>query len=481
LIFSENSSSHFPIRPTFRTFKSQIKRKVSKRVHFIAVGGSIMHNLAIALAKKGYQVTGSDDQIFSPSKERLAEHNILPKEMGWHEENIHPELDEVVLGMHAKADNPELLKAQKLGLKIYSFPEYIYKESQNKQRIVICGSHGKTTITSMIMHVLKFCGKKFDYAVAAQLEGFDTMVKLEDSSPIIIIEGDEYLSSPIDRTPKFFRYQHHICSVSGISWDHINVFPTFENYVEQFEKLIDSTPKGGSFIYNEDDTFVRKIAKKHEGDYLKFAYKAPKSKIKEGVTSISIDGYKTDLQIFGEHNLSNLGCAHKICSRLAITDEDFIRAIASYKGANKRLTLIAKNAKTNVYLDFAHAPSKLEATVKAVSEQFSKRKLVGIFELHTFSSLDSKFIVQYKDTMKKCDEPYLFLDPEVLKKKGLGLISESQLQGFFNDKRIKLIEKTEDLEKIILAKSWKDKNLLLMSSGNFAGAKLTEIAQKITA
>ena len=465
----------------FPTFTAQINKKVSKKVHFIAIGGSIMHNLAIALAKKGYIVTGSDDQILSPSKEKLEENGILPEKMGWDENNIHSELDEVVLGMHAKADNPELLKAKSLGLAVFSFPEYIYKESQNKQRIVICGSHGKTTITSMVMHVLKTLNRKFDYAVAAQLDGFDTMVKLEDDSPIIIIEGDEYLSSPIDRTPKFFRYHHHICSISGIAWDHINVFPTFENYLEQFDKLIDATPKSGTVIFNDEDTLVRKLVKKKEGDFLKFAYKAPKNKIKDGITSITINGFKTNLEIFGEHNLSNLGCAHKICSRIAITDEQFVQAIASYKGANKRLTLLAKNASTNVYLDFAHAPSKLQATVDAVSDQFSKRKLVAVFELHTFSSLDSKFIVQYKETMKNCDEPYIFLDPEVLKKKGLGAITETQLREFFKDKRLKLIHSAAQLESTLLSNTWREKNLLLMSSGNFDGANVELIAQKITA
>lgn len=454
---------------------------MSKKVHFIAIGGSIMHNLAIALCKKGYKVTGSDDQIFSPSKERLDENGILPQKMGWDVENIHAGLDEVVLGMHAKADNPELLKAQEMGLKIYSFPEYIYKESQNKQRIVICGSHGKTTITSMIMHVLRVCGKKFDYAVAAQLDGFDTMVKLEDDAPLIVIEGDEYLSSPIDRTPKFFRYHHHICSISGIAWDHINVFPIFENYIEQFDKLMDATPRAGTIIYNEEDPLVKKLAKKKEGDILKFGYKTPKHKIKDGVTSINIGGFKTDLQIFGEHNLSNLACAHRICSRISISDEAFVKAISTYQGANKRLSLVAKNTKTNVYLDFAHAPSKLKATVDAVSEQFSKRKLIGVFELHTFSSLDSKFIVQYKETMKNCDEPYVFLDPEVLSKKGLGAITETQLKEFFKDKRIKLIQSSTELEQLVLSKDWKDKNLLLMSSGNFAGTNVKELAQKITA
>jgi UDP-N-acetylmuramate: L-alanyl-gamma-D-glutamyl-meso-diaminopimelate ligase len=454
---------------------------VSKKVHFIAIGGSIMHNLAIALAKKGYQVTGSDDQIFSPSKERLEENGIYPSKMGWDADNIHSGLDEVVLGMHAKADNPELLKAQELGLQIFSFPEYIYKESQNKQRIVICGSHGKTTITSMVMHVLQTMNRKFDYAVAAQLDGFETMVKLEDDSPIIVIEGDEYLSSPIDRTPKFFRYHHHICSISGIAWDHINVFPTFENYVEQFEKLMAATPKSGTIIYNEEDTLVKKLAKKAEGDVLKFPYKTIKNKIKDGITTINIDGNKTALQIFGDHNLSNLGCAYKICNRLAISDADFVRCIASYKGANKRLSLLAKNTKTNVYLDFAHAPSKLKATVDAVADQFSKRKLIGVFELHTFSSLDSKFIVQYKDTMKGCDESFIFLDPQVLAKKGLGAISQDQLRKFFNDKKLNLIESPAQLEQMVASKNWSDKNLLLMSSGNFAGTNVNDIANKITA
>lgn len=452
---------------------------MSKKVHFIAIGGAIMHNLAIALHTKGYQITGSDDQIFDPSKSRLDKHGLLPTEMGWNESNIHTGLDEVILGMHAKPDNIELKKAQDLGLKIYSFPEYIYKESKNKQRIAICGSHGKTTITSMVMHVLGFWNKKFDYAVGAQLDGFETMVKLTDDSPVIIIEGDEYLSSPIDMTPKFFRYQHHICSISGIAWDHINVFPTFENYVEQFEGLVKATPRSGSIIYNTEDKLVKKIAESDSGDNVKIPYKTLKHSIKNGVTEINLNGHKTKLEIFGKHNLSNLSCAQTICSRLSINDEQFIEAISTYGGASKRLTLLGKNESTNVYLDFAHAPSKLQATVEAVSEQFKKRKLTAVIELHTFSSLDSKFIVQYKDTMKKCDSPYVFLDPKVLEKKGLGNITETQIQQYFNDSRVKVLSTAEELETMIKAKSWSDNNLLLMSSGNFAGCDVKTITQEI--
>ena len=452
---------------------------MSKKVHFIAIGGSIMHNLAIALHKKGYQVTGSDDQIFNPSKERLDKYGLLPQQMGWDENSIHSGLDEVILGMHAKQDNPELLKAKELGLNVYSFPEYIYKESQNKQRISICGSHGKTTITSMVMHVLNYWKRDFDYAVGAQLDGFETMVKLSEDAPFIIIEGDEYLSSPIDMTPKFLRYQHHICSISGIAWDHINVFPTFENYVEQFEKLSQATPRAGSIIYNTEDPLVKKIAEANQSDIVKLPYSTLKHKVKNGVTTIKINGHKTELEVFGKHNLSNLSCAHVICSRLSIRDEQFIEAIASYKGANKRLTLKGKNENTNVYLDFAHAPSKLVATVDAVKEQFDKRELTAIIELHTFSSLDAKFIVQYMDKLKSADQPIVFIDPKVLEKKGLGSISEQQIQEFFNDKRVQLISSSSDLEKLILNQDWKNRNLLLMSSGNFDGLDINNLTQQI--
>lgn len=454
---------------------------MSKKVHFIAIGGSIMHNLAIALHNKGYHVTGSDDQIFNPSKDRLAKYDLLPLKMGWNEENIHSELEEVILGMHAKPDNIELKKAQDLGLKVYSFPEYIYKESKNKQRISICGSHGKTTITSMVMHVLKYWKRDFDYAVGAQLDGFETMVQLSEDAPFIIIEGDEYLSSPIDRTPKFLRYQHHICSISGIAWDHVNVFPTFDNYIEQFEKLSNATPRAGSIIYNKKDKLVQKIVDKNESDIVKLSYSTLNNKVKNGVTTINISGHKTELQVFGEHNLSNMSCAHTICSRLSIRDEQFVEAIASYKGANKRLTLKAKNESTNVYLDFAHAPSKLVATVDAVKEQFGKRKLTAIIELHTFSSLDGKFIIQYKDKLKSATTPIVFIDPKVLKKKGLEEISEIQIQQYFNDKRIKLITSSSELENYITQESWENRNLLLMSSGNFDGLDIDKIAKSITA
>lgn len=452
---------------------------MSKKVHFIAIGGSIMHNLAIALHQKGYQVTGSDDQIFSPSKERLDQHNLLPTQMGWDAHKITADLDEIVLGMHAKQDNPELLKAKELGLKIFSFPEYIYNESKNKQRICICGSHGKTTITSMVMHVLNYWKRPFDYAVGAQLDGFETMVKLDDNSPFIIIEGDEYLSSPTDLTPKFLRYQHHICSISGIAWDHVNVFPTFDHYVEQFEKLCQATPRSGTIIYNEEDKLVKKIAKATEGDLVKFSYKTPSFKIKNGITTVRIGDLKVELEIFGEHNLSNLACAHTICSRLSVNDRQFAEAIKTYKGANKRLDLVTKNEETNIYLDFAHAPSKVKATVQAVKEQFSKRKLITVLELHTFSSLDTKFISEYKDTLKLSDFPYVFIDPKVLAKKGLGEISQAQIKGFFKNPKIRLLTSSDELKTQLSALDLSSKNVLFMSSGNFDGLDIAQFSSEL--
>jgi len=438
-----------------------------------------MHNLAIALHKKGYQVTGSDDNIFEPSKSRLEKHGLCPPEFGWNEAHISSEIDEVILGMHAKPDNIELKKAQELGLQIYSFPEYIYKESKNKQRIAICGSHGKTTITSMVMHVLKSLGKNFDYAVGAQLEGFDTMVKITEDAPYIIIEGDEYLSSPIDLTPKFFRYQHHICSISGIAWDHINVFPTFDNYKQQFIDLCKSTPRSGTIIYNGEDQLVKEIAEDTTGDFHKTEYRSLKHKNNKGVTTIEINGEKQELQIFGDHNMSNLSCAYEICKRLSVKDSEFLEAIKSYTGANKRLTLKGKNETCNAYLDFAHAPSKLVATVSAVKKQFEDRKLTAVIELHTFSSLNADFIVQYKDKLKAADYPIVFIDPNVLAKKGISELTERQIKSYFNDERIIYIQSKTKLEETLLAQDWKNHNLLLMSSGNFGGLDIDSLIKEI--
>ncbi len=450
------------------------------KVHFIAIGGSAMHNLALALHHKGYIVSGSDDEIFEPSRTRLAKEGILPKELGWYPEKIDTSIDAVILGMHARIDNPELLKAQQLGLKIYSYPEYIYSQSVDKQRIVIAGSHGKTTITSMILHVLKFHNKKCDYLVGAQLEGFDTMVKLSDDAPIIIIEGDEYLSSPTDRTPKFLHYHHHIGLVSGISWDHINVFPTFDEYVRQFDAFADATPKGGILIYSEKDAAASVICGKEREDVQRIEYEAHKNEIKDGITYLINGNEKYALEIFGKHNMKNISGAKKVLEKLGINDSKFYEAIQSFKGAANRLEVLQKNHSTTVYKDFAHAPSKLKATTNAVKKQFSDRELTAVLELHTFSSLNKQFLSEYKDTFKAADEPIVYFNPHTVAHKKLEMITAEEVKKAFNNDRLKVYTNSTELQHDLLAKTWAKRNLLLMSSGNFDGLNLKELATNIT-
>jgi UDP-N-acetylmuramate: L-alanyl-gamma-D-glutamyl-meso-diaminopimelate ligase len=450
-----------------------------EKVHFIAIGGSAMHNLALALHHKGLEISGSDDEIFEPSHSRLSKAGILPEKMGWFPEKIQANLDAVILGMHARKDNPELLRAQELGLKIYSYPEYVFQQSRDKQRIVIAGSHGKTSITSMILHVLQYHRKKFDYLVGAQLEGFETMVKLSEDAPIIIIEGDEYLSSPIDRTPKFLHYHHHIGLVSGISWDHINVFPTFEEYVRQFDAFADATPKGGSLIYSEKDDAASVICGKEREDVQQIEYDAHKHEIIEGLTYLIHGNEKFPLHIFGKHNMRNIHGAKKVLEKLGVNDKMFYQAIQSFKGAANRLELLAKNKHTAVYKDFAHAPSKLKATTNAVKKQFNNRNLVAILELHTFSSLNKKFLQEYKDTFKSADEPVVYFNPHTVEHKKLEMISAEDIISAFNNPKLKVFTDSKEIEQLILKKSWSNSNLLLMSSGNFDGLNLKQIANEI--
>lgn len=438
-----------------------------------------MHNLALALNKKGYKITGSDDEIFEPSRSRLASAGILPQELGWFPEKVTEDLDAVILGMHARKDNPELLKAIDLGLKIYSYPEYIYQQSEDKQRIVITGSHGKTTITSMILHVLKHFNRKFDYLVGAQLEGFETMVQLSDDSPIIIIEGDEYFSSPLDPTPKFLHYKHHIGVMSGIAWDHINVYPTYDDYVKQFEAFADATPKGGTLVYSEEDDLVTVICRKEREDVQRLEYQAHKHVLKSGVTFLIADGEEVPLQIFGKHNLMNLSGAKAVCSKIGVTDKMFYEAIKSFKGASNRLEMLAKNGNTTIFKDFAHAPSKLNATSNAVKKQFPERQLIAVLELHTFSSLNKDFLPNYKDTFDAPDQAIVYYNPETIKHKKLPEISPEDVKKAFNREGLTVFTKTDDLKAELLKTDWNNKNLLLMSSGNFGGMNVKEFAQEI--
>ncbi|MDY2587460.1 UDP-N-acetylmuramate--L-alanine ligase [Winogradskyella aquimaris] len=444
-------------------------------VHFIAIGGAAMHNLALALHNKGYKVTGSDDEIFNPSKSRLEAKGLLPETFGWFPEKITSDLDAVVLGMHAKADNPELLKAQELGLKIYSYPEFLYEQSKNKTRVVIGGSHGKTTITSMILHVMHYHDRDVDYMVGAQLEGFDVMVKLTEDNDFIVLEGDEYLSSPIDRRPKFHLYKPNIALLSGIAWDHINVFPTYENYVEQFKIFVDSIVLGGSINYNEEDEDLKQIVEASENQIRKIPYRTPEYTVEDGETLLETPEGPMPIEIFGAHNLNNLAGAKWICQHMGIDEDDFYEAIATFKGASKRLEKIAETSNSVAYKDFAHSPSKVEATTKAVKAQYSDRTLVACLELHTYSSLNAEFLKEYKGALDAADVAVVFYSPHAVEIKKLEEVTKDQIANAFERDDLIIYTNPEEFRNFLFSQNFDNKSLLLMSSGNYGGLDLDAV------
>jgi len=446
-------------------------------IHFIAIGGAAMHNLALALHSKGDTVTGSDDVIFDPSKTRLEARGILPKAFGWYPEKITSKLDAVVVGMHAKADNKELLKAQDLGLKIYSYPEFLYEQSKFKTRVVIGGSHGKTTITSMILHVLHYFDRDVDYMVGAQLEGFDVMVKLTDKNDFIILEGDEYLSSPIDSRPKFHLYKPNIALLSGIAWDHINVFPTCDIYVEQFKIFIDSIIKGGSITYNIEDAEVKKVVENSKNTIRKFPYKTPEYKVENGITILETDEGSMPIEIFGKHNLNNLVGAKWICQQIGIDENDFYEAISTFQGASKRLEKIAETDDAIAYKDFAHSPSKVLATTNALKNQYPNRKLIACLELHTYSSLNLEFLNQYKGALTAADLAVVFYSPRALEIKKLKAISQQQIMDAFQNDDLIVYTNSAEFKDFLFSQKFNNTSLLLMSSGNYGGLNFDEIKQ----
>lgn len=449
------------------------------KVHFIAIGGSAMHNLALALHHKGYTITGSDDVIFEPSKTRLEVKGLLPEDFGWFPEKINDGLDAVILGMHAKADNPELLKAQELGLTIYSYPEFLYEQSKNKTRVVIGGSHGKTTITSMILHVLNYHDRAVDYMVGAQLDGFDCMVHLTNENDFIVLEGDEYLSSPIDRRPKFHLYRPNIALLSGIAWDHINVFPTFENYVEQFEIFVDSIVKGGSITYNEEDIEVKRVVEASENTMRKLPYKTPEYSVENGQTLLETPEGPMPIEVFGKHNLSNLAGAKWICQNMGVDEDDFYEAIATFKGASKRLEKIAEGKTSVAYKDFAHSPSKVAATTKATKEQYPNRKLIACLELHTYSSFNPDFLKEYKGALDDADVAVVFYLPESVKIKKLKEVTPAQISDAFGRNDLQIYTQATEFKNYIFSQDFDNSVLLLMSSGNYGGLDLDEVKKKI--
>jgi UDP-N-acetylmuramate: L-alanyl-gamma-D-glutamyl-meso-diaminopimelate ligase len=451
------------------------------KIHFVAIGGAAMHNLALALQKKGDTITGSDDEIFDPARGHLAEHGLLPEAMGWYPDKITKDLDAVILGMHAREDNPELIRAKELCIPIYSYPEYLFNQTENKTRVVIGGSHGKTTVTSMILHVLKKMQVNFDYMVGAQVEGFDTMVGLSENSRIAIFEGDEYLTSPIDPRPKFHIYHPHIAVVTGIAWDHINVFPTFDNYVEQFRIFSQKIERDGKFIYFEEDPNLKEIASNLREDLTAIPYGAHPSHILEGKTWLDTKYGDFPLHIFGRHNLQNIQAAHMVCRQLGISDKDFYTAISEFRGAAKRLQILNETDDCTIFQDFAHSPSKLKATVSAVKEQYPGRKLTACMELHTFSSLTANFLPEYKNSMKDADTAYVYYNPKTIEHKQLASIKPEQVAEAFGGNNIEVFTDSTLLSERLRSLKLKKHNLLMMSSGNFDGINLKTLALEILA
>jgi UDP-N-acetylmuramate: L-alanyl-gamma-D-glutamyl-meso-diaminopimelate ligase len=451
------------------------------RTHFIAIGGAAMHNLALALHDKGYKVTGSDDAIFEPSRSRLEKKGLLPAELGWFPEKITNDIEAVILGMHAKADNPELLKAQELGLTIYSYPEFLYEQSKNKTRVVIGGSHGKTTITSMILHVMKYNNIEVDFMVGAQLEGFDNMVHLTEENDFIVIEGDEYLSSPMDRRPKFHLYQPNIALISGIAWDHINVFPTYENYVEQFEIFIEKITNGGILVYNENDPEVKRVAEAATNPIRKLPYHTPAYTVNNGVTHLETPEGPMPIEVFGAHNLNNLAGAKWICQNMGVDEADFYEAIATFKGASKRLEKIAENGNNVAYKDFAHSPSKVAATTKAVKEQYPNRTLIACLELHTYSSLNAEFLKEYEGALNAADVAVVFYSPDAVKIKQLEEVTYEQIAKAFNRKDLIIYTNPAAFKEYLYHLKYDTEGvaLLLMSSGNYGGLNFDEVKNLI--
>ena len=451
-----------------------------QRVHFIAIGGAAMHNLAIAISKKtSFQVTGSDDEIFEPSYSRLKEHRLLPNEMGWFPEKIEKGLSAVVVGMHAKEDNPELLRAKELGLKIYSFPEYLYQQTRSKTRIVVGGSHGKTTTTAMILFVLKKLKIAADYMVGAQIEGFDNMVKLSYESRIAVFEGDEYLTSPMDRRPKFHQYKPHIAVLTGIAWDYINIYPTFESYVEQFKTFVDLMEIQGRLIYNNSDAELIKISKSLRRDIVPFAYHTPKHLIRNGVTYLVTKKGEVALKIFGDHNLQNMEAARLACKQIGVTDDQFYSVISEFKGASNRMQKIAETPNSVIFKDFAHSPSKLKAAVKAVKHQFPEHKLIACMELNTFSSLTEDFLPQYADCMKDADIAYVYFNPYIIQHKGLKEISPNTVKQAFGGENLEVFTDVEIFQNKLRSQNFNNTSLLLMTTGNFSGINLTEFTREL--
>jgi UDP-N-acetylmuramate: L-alanyl-gamma-D-glutamyl-meso-diaminopimelate ligase len=444
-----------------------------QKVHFISIGGSVMHNLALALYNKGYHITGSDDEVYDPARTRLQKVGIMPSEIGWFPEKITTDLDAVILGMHARKDNPELARAKELNLPIYSYPEYFYQQSIDKQRVVIAGSHGKTTITSMILHVLNHHQRKFDYLVGAQIEGFERMAQLSNDAPVLVVEGDEYPASPDNLVPKFLFYHPHIALISGIAWDHVNIYPVYEGYVQQFAQLIEALPKSGVLTYDETDAELCKIVHKGREDVQRLPYRAHPYKVENGQTFLlTKDHGEVPLLVFGEHNMKNISGAMNVCEEIGISKTQFYEAIQTFKGAANRLEILAQHPQTIVYKDFAHAPSKVEATTRAAKELYPNRRLVACVELHTFSSLSKSFLGEYAGKLAAADVAAVYFSPHTIAHKRLEPITTDDVKNAFGRADLAVFTDAEALREFIVSQTWTNTNLLMMSSGTWGGIDL---------
>jgi len=449
------------------------------RIHFVAIGGAVMHNLAIALLLKGYTVTGSDDEIFEPSRSRLLSYGLLPEEYGWHPDRITGDIDIVILGMHARKDNPELLKAIESGIKIMSFPEFLYQHTRDKKRIVVAGSHGKTTTTAMIMHVFKTLGVKFDFMVGSSISGYETMVSLSDDSELAVFEGDEYLTSPVDRRPKFHLYMPDIAVLNGIAWDHMNVFPTFENYVEQFRIFADKITPGGSLVYYADDPEVKKIAESASGNIKKIPYRTHGHfQNKTGFYAASVSR-TIPLKFFGEHNMQNLSAAKEACLAAGIAEDDFYDAIQGFEGTAGRLQMLKENENGVFFYDFAHSPSKVKATVEAVAARYPGRNVIACFELHTYSSLSNDFLPFYKGTLEKATNAFVYFNPHQFELKKLPPLSRDTVREAFSGENLNVYDNSVDMFGYIKSMKLKTPVFLFMSSGDFNGCDLKKLSEEM--
>ena len=436
------------------------------RIHFIAIGGAAMHNLAMAVAsKQGYIVTGSDDEIFDPARTHLQQAGLLPDQMGWHPERITPDIDAIILGMHAREDNPELVRARQLGIKIYSFPEYLYEQTKDKIRIVVGGSHGKTTTTSMILFVLRRLGIEADYMVGAQIEGFNRMVRLSDTAKYAVFEGDEYLTSPLDLRSKFLWYHPHVAILTGIAWDHINVFPTFPQYVDTFRQFVDTIEPNGAFIYFDEDENLNTIATNARPDIQRLPYNAYNGEV--------------PMQVFGKHNMQNLQAACLACAQIGVKPEQFYHHISAFTGASNRLEKIIETAHSVAYKDFAHSPSKLKATVSAVRDKYPNHRLVAAMELHTFSSLMADFLPQYQHCMADADVALVYFNPKVIEHKRLNPITAEQVRQAFGTTNVEVFTSSEALQKRLKNEDYSHTALLMMSSGTFDGIDVPAFARHL--